>query len=98
MDDLHGKLPAPTTSRVLVVDDDAAVGLAIREALKPLQVTFAQSAAGALARVAAGGKYRAGPRGSYRVRHRWSLAGRGCSAPAHAQRLRPEAVHARGAA
>jgi len=59
VDDLHGKLPAPTTSRVLVVDDDAAVGLAIREALKPLQVTFAQSAAGALARVAAGGKFEA---------------------------------------
>jgi len=60
VDDVNGKLQTtPTTPRVLVVDDDAAVGLAIREALKPLQITFAQSAAGALARVAAGGKFEA---------------------------------------
>ncbi|HEY6097957.1 MAG TPA: response regulator [Anaeromyxobacter sp.] len=45
--------------RVLVVDDDPAVGMAIKFALKPLQVTFAQSAAGALARVGAGGNFAA---------------------------------------
>jgi two-component system NtrC family sensor kinase len=43
--------------RVLVVDDDASVGMAIRLVLKPLQVTFAQSAAGALARIDAGGQF-----------------------------------------
>jgi CheY-like chemotaxis protein len=43
--------------RVLVVDDDAQVGVTIKRALSPLQVTFAQSAAGALARVAAGGNF-----------------------------------------
>jgi CheY-like chemotaxis protein len=43
--------------RVLVVDDDPSVGMAIKLALKPLQVTFAQSAAGALARVQAGGNF-----------------------------------------
>ena len=45
--------------RVLVVDDDAAVGLALRLALRPFQVTFAQSAAGALARVQAGADFAA---------------------------------------
>lgn len=60
MDDVNGTLPvAAPAVRVLVVDDDAAVGLAIRHVLKPLQVTFAQSAAGALARVAAGGNFEA---------------------------------------
>ncbi|MFL5263688.1 MAG: response regulator [Anaeromyxobacteraceae bacterium] len=60
MEDVNGTLPvAPSPVRVLVVDDDAAVGLAIRHVLKPLQVTFAQSAAGALARVAAGGNFEA---------------------------------------
>jgi CheY-like chemotaxis protein len=39
------------------VDDDPSVGLAIKLALKPLQITFAQSAAGALARVEAGGNF-----------------------------------------
>jgi CheY-like chemotaxis protein len=43
--------------RVLVVDDDAMVGKAITLALKPLQVTFAQSAVGALARIGAGGRF-----------------------------------------
>jgi CheY-like chemotaxis protein len=43
--------------RILVVDDDPSVGLAIKLALKPLQITFAQSAAGALARVEAGGNF-----------------------------------------
>jgi len=43
--------------RVLVVDDDPAVGMALKLTLKPLQVTFAQSAAGALARVTAGGRF-----------------------------------------
>ncbi len=43
--------------RVLVVDDDPSVGMAIKLALKPLQVTFAQSATGALARVQAGGNF-----------------------------------------
>jgi CheY-like chemotaxis protein len=53
----HG---APRASgRVLVVDDDAAVGSVIKRALQPLAVTFAQSAAGALARVAAGGNFEA---------------------------------------
>jgi CheY-like chemotaxis protein len=48
-----------STDRVLVVDDDAAVGRAIQRVLRPLAVTFAQSAAGALARVAAGGRFQA---------------------------------------
>ncbi len=48
---------AQQQGRVLVVDDDAAVGKAIRLALQPLQVTFAQSAVGALARIGAGGKF-----------------------------------------
>jgi CheY-like chemotaxis protein len=58
MEPVHTPQAAPTTSgRVLVVDDDAAVGAAIRFALKPLQVTFAQSAVGALARIEAGGRF-----------------------------------------
>jgi CheY-like chemotaxis protein len=48
-----------TRQRVLVVDDDASVGMAIRIALKPLQVTFAQSAVGALARIGAGAQFAA---------------------------------------
>jgi CheY-like chemotaxis protein len=48
---------AAAQQRVLVVDDDAAVGQAVRLALRPRQVTFAQSAVGALARIAAGGKF-----------------------------------------
>ena len=51
--------PAASPGRVLVVDDDAAVGLAIRQLLKPFQVTFAQSTSGALARVQAGADFQA---------------------------------------
>ncbi len=47
------------TLRVLVVDDDALVGVAIGRTLKAFQVTFAQSAAGALARIQAGGSFHA---------------------------------------
>ena len=49
-------LPDPPL-RVLVVDDDALVGAALRRLLAPFQVVFAQSASGALARLDAGGKY-----------------------------------------
>lgn len=45
---------SPTSWRVLVVDDDAAVGKAILRVLRPLAVTYAQSPVGALARIEAG--------------------------------------------
>ncbi len=45
--------------RVLVVDDDRAVGTAIGRVLSGYQVTFAQSAAGAVARIRAGGRFNA---------------------------------------
>lgn len=47
----------PRQLRILVVDDDLLVGRALGRMLSPHKVTFAQSAAGALARVQAGGKY-----------------------------------------
>jgi two-component system, NtrC family, sensor kinase len=59
MEQVSLQQPASSPGRVLVVDDDAAVGLAIRLALKPFQVTFAQSASGALARVQAGADFQA---------------------------------------
>lgn len=48
-----------TAWRVLVVDDDALVGRLILRILKPLPVTFAQSPAGALARIIAGARFEA---------------------------------------
>ena len=59
MEQVSLQQPAASPGRVLVVDDDAAVGLAIRLALKSFQVTFAQSASGALARVQAGADFQA---------------------------------------
>ena len=50
---------APGRARVLVIDDDAAVGSAIRRSLGQFQVTYAQSTSGALARVAAGADFQA---------------------------------------
>jgi CheY-like chemotaxis protein len=43
--------------RVLVVDDDPIIGAIFTRLLKPWSVVFAQSAAGALARIQAGGKF-----------------------------------------
>jgi CheY-like chemotaxis protein len=51
--------PERPLGRVLVVDDDAAVGKAITRSLRPYQVVFAQSANGALARIQAGGQFAA---------------------------------------
>jgi len=52
-----GGVPAEPQLRILLVDDDALVGAALRRLLIPFQVVFAQSAAGALARLHAGGKF-----------------------------------------
>jgi two-component system, cell cycle sensor histidine kinase and response regulator CckA len=49
--------PERPPGRVLVVDDDAAVGKAITRSLRQYQVVFAQSANGALARIQAGGQF-----------------------------------------
>jgi two-component system, cell cycle sensor histidine kinase and response regulator CckA len=57
MEPVHANPAAPSSGRILVVDDDPAVGRAIRAALRPLPVTFAQSAVGALARIEAGGHF-----------------------------------------
>ena len=46
-------------ARVLIVDDERDVGVAISRLLKPIPVVFAQSAAGALGRLEAGGKFAA---------------------------------------
>jgi len=43
--------------RVLVVDDEPAVGAAITRLLRPIPVVFAQSATGALGRITAGGHF-----------------------------------------
>jgi CheY-like chemotaxis protein len=43
--------------RVLIIDDDRDVGMAVARLLKPIPVVFAQSAAGALGRIAAGGRF-----------------------------------------
>jgi CheY-like chemotaxis protein len=51
--------PNAEPPRVLVVDDDALIGALIGEALKPFRVTFVQSTAGALGRIAAGGSFSA---------------------------------------
>ena len=59
MEQVNLQQPAASPGRILVVDDDASVGLALRLALKPFQVTFAQSASGALARVQAGADFQA---------------------------------------
>src|SRR5512140_3304237 len=45
--------------RVLVIDDDSSVGAVIKRALKAYDVTYAQSAVGALGRVAAGAAFAA---------------------------------------
>jgi CheY-like chemotaxis protein len=52
-----GGAPTQQHLRILMVDDDPVVGVAVTRMLSPLKVTFAQSAAGALARVQAGGKF-----------------------------------------
>ena len=46
-------------ARVLIIDDERDVGVAIGRLLKPTPVVFAQSAAGALGRLDAGGKFAA---------------------------------------
>ena len=51
--------PAPGRGSVLVVDDDVAVGSAIRRTLRQFQVTYTQSTSGALACVAAGADFQA---------------------------------------
>jgi CheY-like chemotaxis protein len=43
--------------RVLVVDDDAAVGEALRRVLKAFDVVFTQSVSGALGRIQAGARF-----------------------------------------
>ncbi len=43
--------------RVLIIDDDRDEGVMIGRLLRPLQVVFAQSAAGALGRIRAGGRF-----------------------------------------
>ena len=53
-DEAAGRAPTP---RVLLVDDDPLVGVAYSRMLRPFQVVFAQSAAGALARLQAGGRF-----------------------------------------
>lgn len=45
--------------RVLVIDDDPRVGTAIQRVLSGFQVTYAQSATGALGRILAGGEFQA---------------------------------------
>jgi len=42
---------------VLVIDDEPAIGALFTRALKPLSVTFSQSAAGALGRICAGADF-----------------------------------------
>jgi two-component system cell cycle sensor histidine kinase/response regulator CckA len=49
--------PSGPALRVLVVDDEAAVGSAIARLLRPIPVIFAQSATGALGRITAGGHF-----------------------------------------
>jgi len=48
-----------SAARVLIVDDERAVGAVLGRMLKSMSVTFSQSAAGALGRIAAGGHYSA---------------------------------------
>jgi CheY-like chemotaxis protein len=58
----HPARPAQPTAgdvRVLVIDDDAAIGSVIARLLKPTPVVFAQSATGALGRIEAGGRFTA---------------------------------------
>jgi CheY-like chemotaxis protein len=43
--------------RVLIIDDDRDIGVAVARLLKPTPVVFAQSASGALGRIAAGGRF-----------------------------------------
>jgi CheY-like chemotaxis protein len=45
--------------RVLIIDDEAAIGATIQRLLKPMPVLFAQSARGALGRIAAGATFAA---------------------------------------
>jgi two-component system, cell cycle sensor histidine kinase and response regulator CckA len=58
-DPLRPPAPPPPAAglRVLVVDDEPAVGPAIARLLRPIAVVFAQSATGALGRLAAGGRF-----------------------------------------
>lgn len=51
--------PQPAGPRVLVIDDDPTVGVAIRRCLHGFQITYAQSATGALGRVQAGANFQA---------------------------------------
>ncbi len=55
----HDSHPAADPRRVLVVDDDPSVGNAIRRVLYAFQVTYAQSATGAIGRIQAGGEFSA---------------------------------------
>jgi CheY-like chemotaxis protein len=57
VDDEHDE--AGRSGRVLVVDDDPAVGRVFARVLKPMNVTFSQSAAGALGRIGGGGHFAA---------------------------------------
>lgn len=57
--DLMSDDPSLQRIRVLMVDDDPTVGVTFTQLLSPIKVTFAQSAAGALARLLAGGDFSA---------------------------------------
>ncbi len=58
--DLTGPERGPAVDgehRVLIIDDDRDVGAMVARFLKPTPVIFAQSASGALGRIAAGGRF-----------------------------------------
>jgi CheY-like chemotaxis protein len=57
MSTTEGTATAATLPRVLVIDDDPHVGAAIQRCLHGFQVTFTQSATGALGRILAGGDF-----------------------------------------
>ena len=52
-----GPAAANREQRVLIIDDDRDVGAMVARLLKPTPVVFAQSAAGALGRIAAAGRF-----------------------------------------
>jgi len=54
-----GGVSGERPGRILVVDDERAIGDMFVRVLKPMSVTFSQSAAGALGRIAAGGRFAA---------------------------------------
>jgi len=54
-----GKAAPEGNLRILVVDDERPIGAMFVRVLKPMSVTFSQSAAGALGRIAAGGRFSA---------------------------------------